>query len=99
MSSEGMLNASLGALAALFGLLASVLMVAALGHSLGPVALTVTLAIASSICATLGILAGYRARRLTPRQRLLANAGYIVCVLALAGAVLAALVAVSRVFV
>jgi hypothetical protein len=96
---EGILNGSLGAIAAFFGLLSAlfaapaVVFVAQSGDAL---VVVFVLCLVVAACASLGILAGRRAPRVTSRNLALARVGYRTSEVALAASVLALVVALVR---
>jgi hypothetical protein len=101
---EGVLNASLGAVAAFFGFVSVMVAIPAVLFSLhrGPfpaegLLFVTTLLLVVGGCGALGMLAARRAPRVTSRNLALAKLGYGACRLAIAGSVVAAVVAAVRV--
>jgi hypothetical protein len=102
---EGLLNASLGAVAAFFGLVSLMVATPAVVLSFHsgpfgpePLLLVVTLFPVVAACGALGVLAGRRAPRVTKRNLALARVGSGACMLAIAGSVVAVLVCAARTF-
>jgi hypothetical protein len=93
---EGMFNGSLGAISALFGFVAALVAIPTVLNSVGPVPLVLVLSLVVAGVASLGILAGRRAPRVTKRNLALAKLGYGASVTALVAAVLALLFALVR---
>jgi hypothetical protein len=91
-----MFNGSLGAVSAFFGFVAVLVAITTVLNSVGSLPLVLVLTLVVAGLASLGILAGRRAPRVTKRHLALAKFGYGASVTALVASVLALLVALAR---
>jgi hypothetical protein len=93
---EGMFKGSLGAVSAFFGFVAVLFAIPTALNFAGPLPLVLVLTLVVAGVASLGILAGRSAPRVTKRNLALAKFGYGASVTALVASVLALLVALAR---
>ena len=93
---EGMFNGSLGAVSAFFGFLAILFAIPTVFNTVGPFPLVLLLALVVAGIASVGIVSGRKAPRVTKRNLALAKFGYGASITSLGVSVLALLVALVR---